>query len=266
MRPLPNAPSLQTLCPVIAVAHGNETDQGSRQHPLIVAFLLALRDNSAQHSRRQSLGQRRGHRGQPKRVDCQSVAKLLHIAPLQPNPSLARRGHSGVGVKVRVRGCTESDNLFPLCFAREQKQLHTLFLAGQATQLFPKIAPKRLLRIIKTPVRVTPRNGFVEFRIFSGTRRKIHTGHQLIWRPVRHRTELTGNQVQRRRIAVGWCGQQQILQRTTHTDMFFPQIGIKCPHIPLPVDIQLDKGVAGFEPPGLRIVRAGCEQRGSHQL
>ncbi len=135
----------------------------------------------------------------------------------------------------------------------------------QAAEGVQKIGRERPLGIVRSAIGVAPRDGIIKFTRFTFPRRKIYAGHEFGLGIGRNRLQLSWFQGDRRGVAVGGCGEQQILQRAAQAEMFFAEVGIERADVAPGIEVQFDRGVGDFESPGLGVVRAGGEDRGAHQ-
>ena len=74
-----------------------------------------------------------------------------------------------------------------------------------------------------------------------------HAGHELWFGFSGNRAEFSWLKRRGSCVAVGRRSEHQILQSTTHADVFFAQIRIERADVPLGVDVQLNRGIGDLE-------------------
>src|SRR3979490_114661 len=98
----------------------------------------------------------------------------------------------------------------------------------------------RFERIVRTTIRVAPRDGVVKLVLFAFPGCEIHAGQELWFGFGGSRAKFSRKEGRRGCVSVGRGGQHQILESATHADMLFAQIRIERSDVPLGVDVQLD--------------------------
>src|SRR5229473_5451215 len=98
----------------------------------------------------------------------------------------------------------------------------------------------RFERIVRTTIRVAPRDGVVKLIFFAFSRCEIHSGQELWFGFGGNRAKFSRKERRRGRVSVGRRGEHEILQSATHADMLFAQIRIERADVPLGIDMQLD--------------------------
>ena len=152
-----------------------------------------------------------------------------------------------VGIDFRVRGGTECCDLLSIGFGREKKQPHVRVVAWQMAERVYEIRRDRFVRLVRTAIGVAPRDGIVKFAFFAFSRCEIHAGHELWFGFSGNRAEFSWLKRRGSCVAVGRRSEHQILQSTTHADVFFAQIRIERADVPLGVDVQLNRGIGDLE-------------------
>src|SRR5271157_877404 len=112
---------------------------------------------------------------------------------------------------------------------------------------------------------MTQRNGIVQFVCFAFPRYEVDAGEELRLGHSRNQGQLSRHERDSGGVAVGRRSQHDVFQSATHANVFFAQIWIKRADIPAGVDVQLNRGIADLEEPGLGVMRTGGENRGAHQ-
>src|ERR1700694_550502 len=98
----------------------------------------------------------------------------------------------------------------------------------------------RFERIVRTTIRVAPRDGVVKLVFFAFPWCEIHAGQELWFGFGGNRAKFSRKERRRGCVSVGRRGQHQILPSATHTEWLFAQIRIERADVPLGVNVQLN--------------------------
>src|SRR5258708_11451271 len=90
-----------------------------------------------------------------------------------------------------------------------------------------EIRRDRLVRIIRTTIRVAPRDGVVKLVFFAFPGCEIHAGQELWFGFGGNRAEFSRKERRRGCVSVGRRGHHQILPSATHADKLFTPIWIE---------------------------------------
>src|ERR1700683_1181511 len=114
--------------------------------------------------------------------------------------------------------------------------------AGQAAQCVDELGRDRLLRVVRTAIRMAPWDCIVQVVFFVITRDEIYACQKLRFGLGGNGPKLTGKERRGGLVAMGSRSQHQVLESTAHPDVLFPQKGVERPDVSLRVDIQLNRG------------------------
>src|SRR5208283_5404674 len=203
--------------------------------------------------------------GLPEGINRESIAKFLNVRPMAPNPSATATVNVWVGIDDVVGSGNYFHDSLSVGFGWKEKKLDVLLVARQAAQSVDEFGRKRFVGDIGSPICMAVRDGIVKFALLRIARDEIDARQELRRWLRGNWPQLAGNKCHASLIAIGGCGQQQILESATNSNVFFAQVGIERADVPSGVDIQLNRGVRYLENPGLSVVRTCGENSGADQ-